>query len=168
MTAPNPDPVVMDRSIPGVAGGFSYGSTTVTVITDSPGGYQIQIAAEGSPALQADDTADTIADYSPSGDSDYNFTVGATEALMGFTIVSPHALPRFFNNETICGVGSFNTGEHCWVGLSTTTTTIVSHGAPNHPDGTDTTIHFQVGVGGSVIQPPGVYTATTTLTALPL
>jgi len=163
-----PDPVSMNPSIPGVAGGFSFGSTTVTVTTDSPGGYQIQIAALETPALQANDSAATIADYIPSGGSDFTFTVGASDALFGYTVESAHAIARFRNNTTVCGVGSNNTGNNCWVGLSLTPTTIVSHGAANHPLGTDTTIHFQVGVGGSVIQTPGVYTATTTLTALPL
>lgn len=164
----DPDPVIMDRTIPGVAGGFALGSTTVTVVTDSPGGYQIQIAAENSPALQANESSDTIADYVPTGDSDYNFSIEDSDAHLGYTVVSDHALARFFNNETICGTGIFNTGEHCWAGLSTTPTTIVSHNQSNHPTGTDTAVHFQVGVGGSVLQPPGVYTATTTLTALPL
>lgn len=163
-----PDPVVMDRTIPGVAGGLAYGSTTVTVVTDSPSGYQIQISASDNPALQANATADTIADYVPVGDTDYNFVIGDSDAHMGYTVVSAHALSRFFNNETVCDTGSFNTGEHCWAGLSTTPSTIVSHGQSNHPTGTDTTIYFQVGVGGSVLQPPGVYTATTTLTAMPL
>ncbi len=166
MTAP--ESVLMTPTIPGVAGGFANGSTTVTVTTDSPAGYQLLISAEGNPALQQEDGPATIADYSPAGDSDYTFTTLDSDAHMGYTVLGTHAVARFFNNESVCGTGSLNTGEHCWDGLSTTPTTIVSSGNSNHPTGTETKVLFRVGVGGSVLPAPGVYTATTTLTAIPL
>lgn len=163
-----PAAVLMTPSIPGVAGGFANGSTTVTVTTDSPAGYQILISTESEPALQEEGGSESIADYSPDGDSDYSFTTLDSDAHMGYTILSTHASSRFFNNESVCGTGGINTGENCWDGLSTTTATIVSSNDANHPTGTETKILFRVGVGGSVLQPPGVYTATTTLTAVAL
>jgi len=166
MTAP--DAVQMSPNIPGVAGGFSNGSTTVTVTTDNPAGYQILISAEGDPALQQEDGPATIADYSPVSASDYNFITLDSDAHMGYTVVSSHAVARFFNDESICGTGSLNTGAHCWAGLSTAPTIIVSSSNSNHPSGTETKVLFRVGVGGSVLPAPGVYIATTTLTAIPL
>jgi len=163
-----PDPVIMSPSIPGVAGGIANGSTTVTVITDSPGGYQIEIAALNNPALQENGGPATIADYSPTGASDYTFVVGDFDSHMGYTVVGDHVDVRFLNNTSVCSAGTANTGQHCWDGLSTTAAVIVSAAQSNHPVGSDTTVYFRVGVGGSVLQAPGVYTATTTLTATPL
>ena len=163
-----PDAVLMAPSIPGVAGGFSYGSSSVTVITDSPAGYEITIETATDPALQADGGADTIADYTPTGDTDFTFTTEDTDAHLGYTVESVDAVSRFYHDGASCGSGGQNTGDACWTGLSTTPLTIVSRPSSNHPDGDETTVHFRVGVGGSVVQPVGVYTATTTLTALPL
>ncbi|MCA9363845.1 hypothetical protein KC727_01340 [Candidatus Kaiserbacteria bacterium] len=159
--------VSLSPTLPGVTGGTANGSTTVTVITDSPSGYQLTIKAEGSPAMQKG--ADTIADYTPSGDPDFTFTTGATDSHFGYSPEGVDVVQRFLDNGTdTCNTGSAETAGACWDGLTTSAVAIASNTDANHPLGATTTVTFRVGIGGSVLQPPGTYTATTTLTALPL
>lgn len=162
-----PDAVVMAPSIPGVAGGFSNGSTSVTVTTDNPAGYELLIAAETSPAMQGPNGA-TIGDYAETGDADFEFATSSTMSHLGFSVIGEDAAQRFLHSGSTCGTGSANTEFRCWVGLSTSLADIARLGESNHPDGTETTINFRIGIGGNVAQPPGVYVATTTVTALPL
>ncbi len=158
--------VVLGPTIPGVSGGTATGSTTVTVTTDSLSGYELTIVAESSPAMQSG--ANTIADYAPAGAAaDFTFTTGAADAHLGFSPEGMHVAARYLDSGGVCGSGS-DTNDRCWDGLSTTPVIIATSPAANHPSGTPTKIEFQVGVGGSVVQPPGVYIATTTITALPL
>lgn len=161
------DNVNMSPSIPGVTGGTANGSTTVTVTTDSPSGYGLTISSETSPAMQKG--TDTIADYTPEGgDPDLVFTTGAADAHFGFSVYGTDIVQRFKNNGAACNAGALSTALTCWDGLSTSPATIASVTSPNHPNGATTTIYFRVGVGSSVVQAPGIYTATTTITALPL
>ena len=159
--------VVLSPSIPGVSGGMANGETTVTVITDSPSGYALTIASENSPAMQKE--TDTIADYAPQGaDPDFSFVLGAADAHFGYTPQGADVVQRFKDDGDSCNAGSLDTALSCWDGLSLVEKTIASNTDANHPGGASTTVYFRVGVGGSVIQAPGVYTATTTFTALPL
>ena len=159
--------VTLSPSIPGVTGGVSNGSTTVTVVTDSASGYELTITTASEPALQSD--LDTIADYAPAGaNPDFTFTTDASDSHFGY---SPHGVDtasRFLDNGAACNLGSGNTLGACWDGLSTTTETIALATGGNHPLGATTTIYFRVGVGGSALQTGGTYVATTTITALPL
>jgi hypothetical protein len=158
--------VSLSPSIPGVTGGTANGSTTVTVITDSPSGYSLSIAASQSPAMQKE--GDSIADYVPAGDPDFTFSTGAADAHLGYTPEGADIVQRFKDNGSSCNMGTQESSLACWDGLSTTEEVISSSVTANHPLGSTTTVRFRVGVGSSVVQPPGLYTATTTLTALPL
>lgn len=159
--------VTMSPSIPGVTGGTANGSTTFTVITDSPSGYALTIEAENAPAMQKG--ADTIPDYAPGALPDLDFTVNSGEAYFGFTPEGADITPRYRDDGADCGTGgSLDTAFTCWDGVSTTAQAISSNTNPNHPDGATTTINFRVGVGDGVNQEPGFYVATTTVTALPL
>ncbi len=160
--------VTMSPTIPGVSGGTANGSTTVTVTTDSLTGYTLTIVASTSPAMKYG--LNTIADYTPAGaNPDFTFTTAAADAHFGFTPEGVDIALRYQDNGVAtCGGGGQDTALACWDGLSTTPVTIATGAAANHPDGATTTINFRVGVGGSVVQPPGVYVATTTVTALPL
>ncbi len=158
--------VSLSPSIPGLTGGTANGSTTVTVTTDSISGYQLTIMAEDSPALQKG--VDSIADYTPAGNPDYTFTTSATDAHFGYTPEGADVVQRFLNSGVTCNAGSSNDASSCWDGLSTTEVPIAESSGSNHPSGTVTTVRFRVGLGGTVSQAPGVYIATTTLTALPL
>ncbi len=158
--------VSMTPAIPGVTGGVANGSTTVTVITDSPSGYALTIKAEGDPAMQKG--ADTIADYAPGVNPEFTFTTDAGEAHFGFSPEGGDIVQRYQDDGGSCNTSSLDTSLSCWDGLSTSEETIASDTSPNHPTGATTTVHFRVGVGGAVNPSPGFYTATTTITALPL
>jgi hypothetical protein len=158
--------VNLSPSIPGVSGGVANGSTTATVVTDSPSGYSLTIESEASPAMVFE--SNTLADYHTNAVPDYEFAIAVTDAHFGFSPFGDDIVDRFKNNGTSCNTGSTISNLNCWTGLSTSPTVIAEATNSNHPAGTPTRINFRVGVGGSVNQPPGVYVATTTVTALPL
>lgn len=160
-------PVTLSPSIPGITGGESNGSTTITVTTDSSSGYSLSIEAGTSSAMRSGVYA--IDDYAPlTSDPDFMFTTDSADAHFGFSPEGVEIVTRYQDNGVSCGGGGGDVTLSCWDGLSTTSRTIASRTTANHPNGSTTTIHFRVGVGGGVSQPPGIYTATTTLTALPL
>ncbi len=163
-----PDTVTLEGTLGGITGGESNGSTTVTVVTDSPSGYQLSITAEAAPAMQKG--SDTIADYVPDStpNADFVFTTAPTEAHFGFSPQGEDVVLRFLNDGDSCGEGSSSTLLRCFAGLSTSSEVIAVGAGANHPVGTDTALQFKVGIGGSVGVPPGTYVATTTLTAIPL
>lgn len=163
-----PGDVVMDTVIPGLTGGIANGSTTVTVVTDSPAGYQVTIAASATPAMRKG--VDTIADYVPvaNPNADFSFTTNSGQVHFGFSPTGINTVSAFRNNGSACGVGIITTPLRCWRGLTTSSIEIVRSQAANHPSGATTTLQFRVGHGGNVSVPAGSYVATTTLTALPL
>ncbi len=159
--------VTLSPTIPGVGGGTSNGSTTVTVITDSAAGYSLSIKASQSPAMQKG--GDSILDYNTTGDPDYSFTTNATDSHFGYSPSGVNIVQRFKDDGvSACNTGSNDTALACWEGLTTSDVTIAQSTSSNHPLGATTTINFRVGIGGSVIQLAGTYIATTTLTALAL
>lgn len=159
--------VVMDDSIGGVAGGTSNGSTSVQASTNGAAGYQLTIQASQSPAMQSADS-DTIADYVPaSSEADVTFLTGAAESRFGFSPFGTDVVDRYRTNGTVCGGGSASSTA-CWDGVSTSPTLIASAAGANAPAGATTTLFFRVGVGGSALQPPGTYVATTTVTLFSL
>ncbi len=161
-----PTDVVMDTDIGGLTGGTSNGSTTVTVITDSPSGYQLTILAENDPAMQSPD--DTIADYSAGGTPDFVFTTTASDAHFGYSPSGVDITSEFRDDGGACGTGSGDVDLACWDGLTTVARAIAESGTANQPTGATTTVNFRVGIGSSGGKLAGVYIATSTLTALPL
>ena len=159
--------VSMTPAIPGITGGTANGSTTVTVTTDSPAGYELSIAASQSPALQKG--SDSIADYVPGGaPPDFSFTTGSTQAHFGYSPSGADIVARFKDNGSACDVGSSDTALACWDGLDVSDEAIARGSGSNVPSGVPTVLYFRVGVGGSVGQASGSYVATTTVTAIPL
>lgn len=163
MTTANP--IIMSPSLPGITGGEANGSTTVTVTTDSPAGYTLSIKSETSPALVKG--SDSISDYTPIGNPDFTFSTGSTDAHFGYSPSGVDTASRFKDNGSACNIGSGEVALACWDGLDTVDETVVLGASANTPNGATTTIYFRVGIGGSVVQPEGVYSATTTLTTLP-
>ncbi len=160
--------VSLSPSIPGISGGFSNGSTTVTIITDSPSGYELLISSPSSPAMVKG--GDSIADYVPVGAvPDFTFVTDAADAHLGYTPEGVDIVGYFRDDGADCGGGGTDDAQlSCWEGLSTTDRQVARSQSANHPDGATTTLNFRVGIGGSVYQPSGTYIATTTITALPL
>lgn len=160
------DPVSMTPSIPGITGGTANGSTTVTVTTDSPAGYQMTIVASQSPALTKG--GDFISDYAPAGNPDFSFVTDAGEAHFGYSPSGVDTVMRFKDDGASCNTGSLETELACWDGLDIVAEAIARRTSANTPNGSTTTINFRVGIASPVVQAVGVYTATTTLTALSL
>ncbi len=158
--------VTLTPSIPGITGGEANGSTSVTVITDSPSGYSLSIAASDNPAMQS--VTDTILDYDTSGAADFTFSVPPEEARFGFTPSGSDIVDRYLDDGGVCGVGTFDAGGTCWDGLSTSPQIVSQSSTANHPLGTPTVFDFRVGVSANALVPPGTYVATTTITAIPL
>ncbi len=162
--------VVMSPNLGGLTGGTANGSTSVSVLTDSPSGYQLTIQAESAPAMQMISLLESISDYSPidSPEADYTFTTSASDAHFGY---SPEGVDivTYFKDDgiSICGSGLLDTALTCWDGL-TTSEVIIAQGPANQPDGATTTINFRVGVGANAGVIAGTYVATTTLTAIPI
>jgi hypothetical protein len=162
-----PTDVVMTPNLPGITGGTSTGSTTVTVITDNPGGYELSIVSDASPAMRSGPLS--IADYEPVGAvPDFTFVVPNATGSFAFSPAGLDRSQRYRSSGGVCGVGSDSIPERCWDGLSTTSQTIALGSGANHPDGTETTVYFQVGIGSGATVPPATYVATTTLSVIAL
>ena len=161
-----PADVTMSPAIGGVSGGTANGSTSFTVTTDGAAGYTVTITASSSPALVSD--SDSFADYVPTGDPDFTFTVVPTASTFAFTPEGDDITSTYKDNGSSCNTGAGDTASACWDGLSTSAKTIVTRTSSNQPSGTLTTIRFRAASGASHIQTAGTYTATTTITALAL
>lgn len=161
--------VTMLPTLGGITGGTSNGSTTVTVTTDSPAGYSLSIEAEGNPAMQRAGGG-SIPDYNGVGaNPDTVFITPTASSAFGFSPASVDIVQTFLTDGTAnCNVGSLSFSQVCWEGLSTTPIEISQGTGSNHPNGATTTIYFRVGVAANAGVIAGLYTATTTLTALPL
>ncbi len=159
--------VFMTPDLPGLTGGTSNGSTTFIVTTDSPTGYQVTLQASDAPAMQSP-TGSSIGNYNNGDIAGFAFTIPTASAVFGFSPEGVDVADQFLDDTVTCGVGSTDTPGACWAGVSTTPITIVEATAPNQPTGATTTIQFQVGLASGANIESGVYTATTTLTALPL
>lgn len=158
--------VLLSPDIGGITGGTSNGSTTVTVTTDSPSGYRVTITAEDNPAMNS--VTDSIANYPAGVTPDFLFEVDDGEAFFGYTIEGVHTASNFRDNGGVCNAGTSNAVDSCWRGLTATDVRIAQSNFPNHPNGSTTTVKFRVGVGQNAGVPSGLYTATSTMTALPL
>jgi hypothetical protein len=159
--------VALTPNLPGLTGGTATGSTYFVVTTDSLSGYKATIEASASPAMRSG--ANSIADYVPAGGvPDFVFTTGPTNAHFAYSPEGSDITVRFQDAGSVCGVAGGDTADRCFDGLSTTPVEIARRTSGTHPSGATTTLRFKVGVGGSVGVPPGLYVATTTITALPL
>ncbi len=159
--------VLLMPNLPGITGGTATGSTAFIVTTDSAAGYRVTIQASTSPAMQSG--VGTIADYVPVGAvPDFSFTTDPTDVHFAYSPEGVDTAVRFQDSGGVCGVAGSETRYRCWDGLSTTPREITRRTSGNHPNGATTTIEFSLGIGGVVPVTAGLYTATTTITALAL
>lgn len=164
MTAPSPVDLAPDLA--GITGGTSNGSTTVTVVTDNPAGYSLMLESATDPAMQ--NGVYSISDYDEGAAADYTFLTTAGQAHFGFSPSGVDVAAAFKDNGSTCGIGSVDLPLTCWAGMTTVGSTVAEGVGSNHPSGATTTIYFRVGIGSGASVVAGVYTATSTLTALPL
>lgn len=163
----SPD-IELSPTLGGLTGGTSNGSTTLTVITDSAAGYQLNIQASNSPAMQSVE-GNTIQNYVPGGsDPDFTFAVSVGDERFGYSPEGTDIVTRFKDDGATCNTGSGDTLLACWDGITTSAEQFAHRSSPNHPDGSTTTLRFRVGLGSNAMVPEGTYYATTTITALPL
>jgi hypothetical protein len=163
----SPGNITLAPAILSTGGGTGDGSAIWTVTTDNAAGYTMNIGASASPALVSG--ADTFVNYVPAGaDPDFTFTTPAASSRFGFTPEGTGVVQKYKDNGAACNLGALDTASACWMPLSTTPDTIVTRTTPNHPSGTPTTVRFRAVSGASNVQPVGSYTATATLTVLPL
>ncbi len=159
-------------SIAGLTGGVSYGSTTVRIFTNDSAGFTATVKASGSPAMQGNTQAGTIADYTPAiaGVPDYAYSVPTGEEF-GFTVsasTTSHLAQKFLDNgSNTCNTGSAdtNTSATCWMGLSTTATSTLVTNTFTAASGSTSTMIFRTTVNSGSSLPEDTYTATTTITA---
>ncbi len=160
-------PVSLTPVLNTTGGGIANGSTNVTVSTDDVSGYELYIKASSSPALVSG--GNSFADYTPAGASpDFTFSVPAANSEFGFSPEGADIVQKFRDNGSVCNAGSSDSVNNCWIGLSGVDQLIAKSTVGNHPNGTGTTLKFRVESGASHVQPSGVYTATTTVTAVAL
>lgn len=159
--------VTMSPSIGGLTGGTANGQTSFNVVTDNPAGYTATIKAQSSPALVT--ATDSFADYVPTGaDPDFSFVNASNASSFAFSPEGADTASRYLNSGITCGLGSSETADACWDGLSTTDKTILNRTSSNQPAGTTSVIKFRAASGSSHVQQDGVYVATTTVTVLSL
>lgn len=161
------EPDVNMPSLSGIMANASQASSTWTVITDSPAGYELSIRASTSPALQS--VEGVFSDYTPAtADPDFAFTVSSTESAFGFTPEGTDITNRFRDDGASCNTGAGDTANACWDGFTTIDALIAESTSANAPSGTDTTVQYRAELGSQKIQEAGNYQATITVTAIAL
>jgi len=159
-----PGNVNMSPAIGGLSGGTSNGNTYFRVITDDPAGYNATLSASNSPAMKSGQ--DSIANATTV--VQYNFLTSANEAYFGVTPEGTELPTAFKDNGASCGVGSSDTVNKCWSGISTTGMMVSNALTGNHPEGSTTTLKFMVNVGNNRVLTGGTYQADLVLTVVPL
>jgi len=145
------------------------GSTCGSVIPFPQPGVGVVIRARITVFYQ--EIGDSFGDYVTSvlNIPDFNFNVEADSAELGYSPEGDDTVQLFRDNGSSCNSeGGSITTDKCWIGLSTTARSISTRTTGNWPSGTATTIKFKAFSGSNHVQVAGVYTATTTLTAVAL
>lgn len=174
-TAPNN--VTMSPSLPGLTGGNSFGTSTVSINTNNPTGYNMTINFATTVAMQGDNgLASKIANYTPAvgGTPDYNFTVPANASRFGYAVRSvtnaADVDARFKENGAACNTGAGTTAGKCWYNVASaiSAVTILNRTTATAGTGATSTIIFRVGITANPVPAvqTGGYTATATLTAI--
>lgn len=160
------DDLVLSPALPGITGGEAVGSTTFTVITDSPSGYSLSIQADGAPAMVRGD-GPVIADYNPSTTPIPSVGLSTTTAAFGYAPTGNDIVDLFRTDGGLCNAGS-QTEVGCYTGLTTSDVIVAQSSGANHPTGATTTLNYELEVTLGTVVSEGAYTATTTVTAMPL
>ncbi|PIP58369.1 MAG: hypothetical protein COX02_00740 [Candidatus Vogelbacteria bacterium CG22_combo_CG10-13_8_21_14_all_37_9] len=156
LTVSAPGNVTLSPAVDAKIGGSATGQAIWSVMTDDSAGYTITLAADTSPALKS--STDSFADYSSS--PSFTWSVTSANANFGYSVLSTDAASAFLNNGSACNIGSTNTADRCWRGLSTSAVTVVSRSTANNPSGITSTVKFQAEAGSGREVTAGTYSAT--------
>ncbi len=158
--------VTLTPNIGGVSGGTATGSTTFTIITDSPAGYALSINASTDPALKSGSYS--FADYTPTsvGTPDYTWLISSSDSEFGFSPEGADIVQKFKDDGGACNTGSGDVSDKCWYNTGTSDEEVSSSNSANHPSGTETIIKLQAESGSSHLQEAGAYGSTITATAV--
>lgn len=166
--------VTMSPSLGGITGGTSNGSTYFKVTTDNPAGYTVTLTSSSSAGMLGVAQGGTIPAYTHTGSTtpQFTFTTPANTARFGYTVeasTTANLAAAFKDNGTLCGVGSADAVDSCWINASTTSRTILSSQSRTPTSGATSTIKFRVVVSPNPVPaiPADIYRATTTITVLP-
>jgi len=151
---------------PAIASGASTvasGTTAVTIITDNPAGYKLEINASTTPALKSGSIG--ITDYTEAITGTAEAWSFASGARFGFSAIGDDVVANFKNSGSTCGSGIAN--GLCFLGLQGATKILVSRIYTRTPVlGTTTTIKYKAENKGATLTSSD-YTGTITLTATP-
>ena len=169
-----PNDVVMSSSLPGLTGGSAYGTSTFSVVTNSPTGYQVTLSFASSTAMIHEGSNSVIDNFTPTtvGVPDQFLSVSGGEAEFGYTVIGvtdPTTVDDSFKiSGSTCGSGT-NAPHECWYNKADATIPelIIDAASSTPPTGATSTVVFQVQIGADP-EPTlelGYYVATVTLTA---
>jgi hypothetical protein len=166
--------VVMDTPIQSLTGGTSNGTTTVVIRTNDNDGYNLTIHFSSTTAMSRNGGGGVIEDYVATTTPDFTYNSAQIFGQLAYRVTGAQAAdvdPTFRDNgTTLCGTGSNNTAGACWMGPETAANQemIINRASSTPGSGSTTTINFRVSVPANPTPtiPDGIYTATSTLTAL--
>lgn len=165
--------VVMDNAIQSLTGGTSNGTTTVVIRTNDNDGYNLTVHFSSTTAMSRNGGGGVIEDYVATSTPDFAYNTGQAFGQLAYRVTGAQAAdvdPTFRDNGAACGTGSGNTYGACWMGPETigNAEMIVNRASSTPGGGSTTTINFRVYVPPNPTPtiPDGIYTATSTLTAL--
>lgn len=165
--------VVMDTPIQSLTGGTSNGTTTVVIRTNDNDGYNLTIHFSSTTAMSRNGGGGVIEDYVATSTPDFAYNSAQIFGQLGYRVtgsVPADVDPTFRDNGAACGTGSGNTYGACWMGPETAGNAemIINRASSTPGSGSTTTINFRVSVPANPTPtiPDGIYTATSTLTAL--
>lgn len=164
--------ITMSPTLAGITGGTSNGQTTVRVLTNNATGYSMTLTASSSAGMIGNTQGGTIPAYVHTGSTtpQFTFTTPANTARFGYTVeasTTADLAQAFKDNGTLCGVGSADAADSCWINASTTAVTIMNRSTATAASGSTSTIKFRVVISSSPSPaiPQDTYVATSTLTA---
>lgn len=172
-----PSNVLMSPSLGGITGGTSNGGTQFIITAGSSSGYSVTLTASSSLGMIGNaSSSNYIPAYATSSSfaADFNFNVPANKAYFGYTVEASTTtdLPQLFKDNnagasSVCGSGSNDASDSCWVGATSTPLLIISRSGPTAASGATTTLKFRVMImsNPNPVIPDDTYVATTTLTA---
>lgn len=165
--------VTMDTAIQSLTGGTSNGTTTVVIRTNDNDGYNLTIHFSSTTAMSRNGGGGVIEDYVATSTPDFTYNTAQIFGQLAYRVTGAQAAdvdPTFRDNGSACGTGAGNTYGACWMGPETAGNAemIINRASSTPGGGSTTTINFRVSVPANPTPtiPDGIYTATSTLTAL--